>query len=283
MRIEREGNIIPVRRQAKLLGIARSTVYYEPVVDTYTLELMRLIDEEYTKAPFYGSRKITAVLRRKGYKVNRKRIQRLMRLMGIEAIYPRPNTSRADPDHKIYPYLLRDREITRANEVWGTDITYIRLRHGWLYLVAIMDWASRYVLSWELSTTLEVDFCIRALEKAFSLTFPEIFNSDQGSQFTSVDFIKKLQEKNIAISMDGRGRAMDNIFTERLWRSVKYEEVYLNDYQTVPEAKEEISRYLVFYNQERPHQSLDYRTPGEVYCGSRNYKNRPICNLTLAN
>jgi len=221
--------------------------------------------------------------RRKGYKVNRKRIQRLMRLMGIEAIYPKPNTSRADPNHKIYPYLLRDREITRVNEVWGTDITYIRLRHGWLYLVAIMDWASRYVLSWELSTTLEADFCIRALEKALSLTFPEMFNSDQGSQFTSLDFIKKLKEKSIAISMDGRGRAMDNIFTERLWRSVKYEEVYLNDYQTVREAKEGISRYLVFYNQERPHQSLDYRTPGEVYCDSRNYKNRPICNLTLAN
>jgi len=146
MRIERPGNIIPVGRQTKLLGVARSTVYYEPVVDTYTLELMRLIDEEYTKAPFYGSRKIKAVLRRKGYKVNRKRIQRLMRLMGIEAIYPRPNTSRADPNHKIYPYLLRDREITRVNEVWGTDITYIRLRHGWLYLVAIMDWVSRYVL-----------------------------------------------------------------------------------------------------------------------------------------
>ncbi len=283
MRIEREGNIIPVRRQAKLLGVARSTVYYEPVVDAYTLELMRLIDEEYTKTPFYGSRKITAVLRRKGYRLNRKRIQRLMRLMGIEAIYPKPNTSRADPNHKIYPYLLRDREITRVNEVWGTDITYIRLGHGWLYLVAIMDWVSRYVLSWELSTTLEVDFCIRALEKALSLTFPEIFNSDQGSQFTSVDFIKKLKEKNIAISMDGRGRAMDNIFTERLWRSVKYEEVYLNDYQTVREAKEGISRYLAFYNQERPHQSLDYRTPDEVYCGSRNYKNRPICNLTLAN
>jgi len=283
MCIERESSIIPVRRQAKLLGVARSTVYYEPVVDTYTLELMRLIDEEYTKAPFYGSRKITAVLRRKGYRLNRKRIQRLMRLMGIEAIYPKPNTSRADPNHKIYPYLLRDREITRVNEVWGTDITYIRLHHGWLYLVAIMDWLSRYVLSWELSTTLEVDFCIKALGKALSLTFPEIFNSDQGSQFTSVDFIRKLQERSIAISMDGRGRAMDNIFTERLWRSVKYEEVYLNDYQTVREAKEGISRYLAFYNQERPHQSLDYRTPGEVYYDSRNYKNRPICNLTLAN
>ena len=283
MLIERPGNIIPISRQAELLGIARSTVYYEPVVDTYTLELMRLIDEEYTKTPFYGSRKITAVLRRKGYKVNRKRVQRLMRLMGIEAIYPGPNTSRADPGHKIYPYLLRDRQITRVNEVWGTDITYIRMKHGWLYLVAIMDWMSRYILSWELSTTLEVDFCIRALEKAFSLAFPEIFNSDQGSQFTSVDFIKRLQERNIQVSMDGRGRAMDNVFTERLWRSVKYEEVYLHDYQTVQEAKEGISKYLGFYNQERPHQSLDYWTPAEVYYDSRNQKNIPICNLTLAN
>jgi len=205
-----------VIRQAELLGIARSTVYYEPVVDTSSLELMRLIDEEYTKAPFYGSRKITAVLRRRGYEVNRKRVQRLMRLMGIEAIYPGPNTSKPHPDYKIYPYFLRDRIITRVNEVWGTDITYIRLRHGWLYLVAIIDWVSRYVLSWELSITLEVDFCIRALEKALSLAFPDIFNSDQGSQFTSVDFIKKLEERSIQISMDGRGRAMDNIFTERL-------------------------------------------------------------------
>ena len=283
MRIERPGNIIPITRQAQLLGLARSTVYYEPTVDIYTLELMRLIDEEYTKAPFYCSRKIAAVLRRKGYEVNRKRVQRLMRLMGIEAIYSKPNTSRADPNHKIYPYLLRDRIITRVNEVWGTDITYIRLRHGWVYLVAIMDWVSRHVLSWELSTTLEVDFCIRALEKAFSLALPDIFNSDQGSQFTSVDFIKKLQERSIQISMDGRGRAMDNIFTERLWRSIKYEEVYLHDYQTVREAKEGISKYLAFYNQERPHQSLDYRTPAEVYYDSKNYKNRPICNLTLAN
>jgi len=215
--IERpEGNIIPISRQAELLGVARSTVYYEPVVDTYSLELMHQIDEEYTKTPFYGSRKITAVLKRRGYEVNRKRIQRLMRSMGIEAIYPGPNTSKPHPDHKIYPYLLRDRIITRVNEVWGIDITYIRLRHGWVYLVAIIDWVSRYVLSWELSITLEVDFCIRALEKAFSLTLPEIFNSDQGSQFTSVDFIKKLQEREIQISMDGRGRAMDNIFTERL-------------------------------------------------------------------
>jgi len=282
--IERpEGNIIPISRQAELLGVARSTVYYEPVVDTYSLELMHQIDEEYTKTPFYGSRKITAVLKRRGYEVNRKRIQRLMRSMGIEAIYPGPNTSKPHPDHKIYPYLLRDRIITRVNEVWGIDITYIRLRHGWVYLVAIIDWVSRYVLSWELSITLEVDFCIRALEKAFSLTLPEIFNSDQGSQFTSVDFIEKLKEKGIQVSMDGRGRAMDNIFTERLWRSVKYEEVYLHNYRTVGEAKQVINNYLGSYNQERPDQSLDYRTPAEVYYDSKNYKNRLSCNLTLGN
>lgn len=270
MRIDRESNTITVTRQAELLGIARSTVYYQPVLDTYSLELMHQIDKQYTKTPFYGSRRIAQALKRKGYPVNRKRVQRLMRLMGIEAIYPGPNTSRPHPGHKIYPYLLRGRQITQVNEVWGADITYIGLRHGWLYLVAIMDWMSRYVLSWELSTTLEVDFCIRALEKALSLAIPEIFNSDQGSQFTSVDFIKKLQQRGIQISMDGRGRAMDNVFTERLWRSIKYEEVYIKNYQTVREAKEGISKYMAFYNQERPHQSLDYRTPFEVYLGSDN-------------
>ena len=282
MRIDRGDNTIPVSRQAELLGIARSTVYYQPVLDAYALELMHQIDKQYTKTPFYGSRRIVAALRRKGYQVNRKRIQRLMRLMGIEAIYPGPNTSRAHPGHKIYPYLLRDRKITRVNEVWGADITYIGLSHGWLYLVAIMDWMSRYVLSWELSTTLETRFCIRALEKALSLVFPEIFNSDQGSQFTSVDFIKKLQEKGIQISMDGRGRAMDNIFTERLWRSVKYEEVYIKNYQTVREAKEGIGRYMLFYNEERPHQSLEYKTPAEVYWGRNNQKRTPSCSLTMA-
>ena len=265
MLIEHQNKMIPVKRQAELLGIARSTVYYEPRVDPYSLELMHLIDEVYTKTPFYGSRRIREILKRKGYFINRKRIQRLMRLMGIEAIYPKKNLSKPSPGCKIYPYLLRDRKITGVNEVWGTDITYIRMRHGWLYLVAIMDWVSRYVLSWGISTTLEVDFCIRALERALSIADPEIFNSDQGSQFTSVTFLKRLEERSIQISMDGRGRAMDNIFIERLWRSVKYEEVYINDYEAVPDAKEGINRYMNFYNQERPHQSLDYKTPAEVY------------------
>jgi len=262
--------MIPVKRQAQLLGIGRSTVYYQSRIDPYNLELMHLIDEQYTKTPFYGSRRMREALKRKGYFVNRKRIQRLMRLMGIEAIYPKKNLSKPSPGCKIYPYLLRDRKITRVNQAWGTDITYIRMRHGWLYLVAIMDWLSRYVLSWETSTTLEVDFCIQALEKALSIADPEIFNSDQGSQFTSVAFLKCLEERSIQISMNGKGRAMDNVFTERLWRSVKYEEVYINNYETVPDAKEEISRYMNFYNQERPHQSLDYKTPAEVYFGIDN-------------
>jgi len=281
--IEHQNKMIPVKRQAELLGIARSTVYYEPRVDPYNLELMHLIDEEYTKTPFYGSRRIREILKRKGYLINRKRIQRLMRLMGIEAIYPKPNLSKPYPGHKIYPYLLRNKTVDRVNQVWGIDITYIRMKHGWLYLVAIMDWVSRYVLSWELSTTLEIDFCIRALDKALSIATPKIFNSDQGSQFTSVAFLECLEQRSIQISMDGRGRAMDNVFTERLWRSVKYEEVYLHDYGTVSEAKQGIGNYIAFYNQERPHQSLNYKTPAEMYFDSNNQNKRPNCILNMAN
>lgn len=265
MLIERDDKQIPIVRQAELLGIARSTVYYKPVVDEYNLKLMHLIDEKFSKTPFYGSRRMREALRRKGYEINRKRVQRLMRLMGIEAIYPKRNLSRPCPGHKVYPYLLRNREISQVNEVWSTDITYIRMRYGWLYLVAIMDWMSRFVLSFKLSTTLEVDFCIQALERALEVGTPKIFNSDQGSQFTSLAFLKHLEERNIQISMDGRGRAMDNTFTERLWRSLKYEEVYINDYETVRDAKEGISRYMSFYNWERPHQSLGYRTPAKGY------------------
>ncbi|MEA3485926.1 MAG: IS3 family transposase, partial [Candidatus Aerophobetes bacterium] len=237
----------------------------------------------YTKTPFYGSRRMTEALKRKNHKVNRKRIQRLMRLMDIKTIYPRPNLSKPHPGHKIYPYLLKNLKINRVNQVWGTDITYIRLKHGWLYLVAIMDWMSRYVLSWELSIDLNVDFCIMALERALTIATPEIFNSDQGSQFTSLAFIEQLKQKNIQISMDGRGRAMDNIFNERLWRSVKYEEVYLKDYQNVYEAKQGIGDYMAFYDQERPHQSLDYKTPTEVYFDNDNQKRRLSCNLNMAN
>ena len=267
MLIERQSKMISLKRQAHLLGIGRSTVYYQPMLDPYNLELMHLIDEQYSKIPSYGSPIMREALRRKDCRLNRKRVQRLM---GIEAIYPKRNLSKPYPGCKIYPYLLRQRKITRVDEVWSADITYIRMRDGWLYLVAIMDWMSRYVLSWETSTTLEVDFCIRALEKALSIADPEIFNSDQGCQFTSVAFLKCLEQRNIQISMNGKGRVMDNVFTERLWRSVKYEEVYLNDYATVSEAKEGISRYMNFYNQERPHQSLDYKTPAEVYFGIDN-------------
>ena len=263
--IEKRNPVISITRQADLLGIARSTIYYKPIVDTYDLRLMHLIDEKYTQAPFYGSRRMTASLSRDGFKVNRKRVQRLMRLMGIEAIYPKPNLSRPHPGNKIYPYLLRGLHINHKNQVWGTDITYIRLNKGWLYLVAIMDWFSRYVLSWELSTTLEVDFCVNALERAFTIGVPEILNSDQGSQFTSLAFVNTLEKNHVQISMDGRGRAIDNIFTERLWRSVKYEEVYIKDYGNVSDARQGIGSYMIFYNHERPHQALNYKRPEELH------------------
>ena len=282
MLIDRKSKTIPIKRQAELLGIAQSTVYYQPIVDSYSLKLMHLIDEQYTKTPFYGSRRMREALKRKGCRVNRKRVQRLMRLIGIETIYPKRNLSRPHPGHKIYPYLLRNRVIGRVNQVWGADITYIRMKHGWLYLVAMMDWMSRYVLSWELSGEVDVDFCIMALERAFTVGTPEIFNSDQGSQFTSLDFIKQLKQKDIQISMDGRGKLADNIFNERLWRSVKYEEVYIKDYQNVPEAKQGINDYMTFYNQERPHQSLNYKTPAEVYFGSNSQRESLSCSLNMA-
>lgn len=270
MLIDREHEILSVSRQAELLDISRSSIYYVPVVDEYDCNLMRLIDEQYTKTPFYGSRRMTAILRREGHEVNRKRIQRLMRLMGLEAIYPKPNLSKGNPEHKKYPYLLKGVKIDRSNQVWAIDITYIRLFKGWAYLVAIMDWYSRYVVSWEVSVGLEVDFCIGALEKAFFQGLPEIFNSDQGAQFTSLEFTSRLEQNNILISMDGKGRAIDNIFTERLWRSLKYEEVYIRDYQNVREAKQGIGGYFNFYNNERLHQALGYKTPAEVYFDGRN-------------
>ena len=226
---------------------------------------MRQIDEQYTKTPFYGSRKMKAILKRNGHSVNRKHVQRLMRQMGLEAIYPKPRLSRSNQENKIYPYLLRDMVINRPDQVWAADITYIRLHRGFMYLIAIMDWWSRYVISWSLSTSLEVDFCLDALDKAMNMGCPEIFNTDQGSQFTSAVFAGMLKTQNIRISMDGRGRVFDNIFTERLWRSLKYEDVYIKDYQSVPEGREGINQYLNFYNHERPHQSHDYQTPAEVY------------------
>jgi putative transposase len=227
--------------------------------------LLRLLDEQYTRTPFYGSRKMTEWLRTEGFAVNRKRVSRLLATMGIEAVYPKPKGSQPGAGHKVFPYLLGGVKASRVNQVWSTDITYIRMAQGFLYLVAVMDWFSRYVLSWSLSLTLELDFCLEALRQALRRGRPEIFNSDQGSQFTSDKFTAELQARNIAISMDGRGRCMDNIFVERLWRSLKYEEVYLKDYTSVTEARTGIERYFRFYNQERLHQSLNYRTPAALY------------------
>jgi putative transposase len=226
---------------------------------------MRLIDEQFLKTPFYGSRRMTACLERTGETVNRKRVQRLMALMGLEALFPRPRTTTTASDARVYPYLLRDRVLTHANEVWSSDITYIPMRHGFMFLTAVIDWFSRYVLSWRLSNTLEGRFCLEALDEALSMGRPEIFNTDQGSQFTARDYTSRLEEAGIAVSRDGRGRALDNVFVERLWRSVKYEDIYIKDYERVPELESGLRSYFWFYDEERPHQSLDYRTPGEVY------------------
>lgn len=259
---------IPVYRQCQLLGLNRSSLYYQPKGEAkYNEHLMKLIDEQYVKTPFYGIDKMTEWLRRQNHQVNHKRIRRLMRQMGLEAVYPhrKRHLSQPDKEHRIYPYLLKDIEVNRADQVWSADITYIRMYRGWLYLVAVMDWFSRYVLSWEVSITLESDFCVSALKAALCFGKPDIFNTDQGSQFTSTDFTKVLLDANVQISMDGKGRVFDNIFSERLWRTVKVEEVYLRDYQTVAEATYSLGRYFEFYNVQRLHQALGYRTPAEVH------------------
>lgn len=264
--IDKENKSLSTREQCKLLEISRSTVYYREVEpDGYELELMRLIDKQYIKTPFYGSRRMTEWLKSEGHRVNRKRIQRLMRTMGIEAIYPKRSTSRPAPGHKIYPYLLKGLKINRPGQVWASDVTYIPMARGFLYLVAIIDWYSRYVLSWRLSNTLDTDFCVEALTDALQQGTPEIFNTDQGSQFTSDAFTKPLLERNIRISMDGRGRWMDNVFVERLWRSLKYEEVYLHAYEDGHQAMSSIGYWINFYNNERPHQALSYKTPAVVH------------------
>jgi putative transposase len=264
--IDREHPELSLVRQCSLLRVSRSSLYYQPApASAEDLKLMALLDRQYLKTPFYGSRKMTAWLRAQGYRVNRKRVRRLMQTMGLQAIYRRPNTSKPTPGHQVYPYLLKGLEINRANQVWTADITYLPMARGFLYLVAIMDWHSRYVLAWRLSNTMEVNFCLEALEEALSKGSPEIFNTDQGSQFTSDAFIGMLLGQGIQVSMDGKGRYTDNIFVERLWRSIKYEEVYLKAYQNGTEAKAGIGSYLEFYNGERPHQALGYRTPGEVF------------------
>jgi putative transposase len=262
--------MIPVYRQCDLLGLPRSTYYYESERDDrYNQRLMNLIDEQFTRTPFYGVDKMTAWLRRTDHEVNPKRVRRLMRLMGLEAIYPKPKLSLGNQAHKKYPYLLRELVIDHPDQAWCADITYIRMLHGFVYLMAVMDWYSRFVLAWEISTTLDSAFCLSALEQALLLSKPDIFNTDQGVQFTSIDFTGRLEKENIRISMDGRGRFIDNIFVERLWRSVKYEEVYIHDYETVSDARKGLSRYFLFYNMERLHESLGYKTPYEVYVKER--------------
>jgi putative transposase len=256
---------LSVRRQCEIIGLARSSWYYEPGSESAeNLALMRQIDKQYLKTPFYGSRKMAFT-----FNINRKHAQRLMALMGLAAIYQRPRTTIRDVSHKVYPYLLRNVPILRPDHVWSTDITYVPVRSGYVYLVAVIDWFSRRVLSWRLSNSLEGRFCLEALDEALSGGRPEIFNTDQGVQFTSLAFTGRLEQSGVAVSMDGRGRALDNVFVERLWRSVKYENVYLNDYETPREAESGLADYFEYYNHQRPHQALDYRTPAAVYAGPR--------------
>lgn len=260
---------LSVKRQCELIGISRSSYYRKESSESKeNLKLMRLIDEEYTRHPFYGTRKIRDYLRRQGYRVNRKRVQRLMRLMGLSSIAPRKRTTTICKDHKIYPYLLRNLNIDHCDHVWCSDITYIRLKQGFAYLTVVMDWYSRYVLSWEISITMDESFCVSALERALRIHgSPEIFNTDQGSQYTGNAFTGILKSHGIKISMDSKGRAMDNIMVERLWRTLKYEDIYIKDYETVEELIAGLRDYFLFYNNERPHQTFSGKTPAEVYWG----------------
>jgi putative transposase len=267
--VDRADPDLSVAAQCRLLKVARSTLYYQPApVDADDLALMRRMDELYTKWPFYGSRRMVAALRQDGWIVNRKRVRRLMRMMGLEAIYQKPNTSKGHPDHKVYPYLLRGLSIDRPNQVWCADITYIPMAKGFVYLVAVMDWYSRRVLAWRMSITMESGFCVEALQEAVARHGqPEIFNTDQGVQFTSAGFLDELESHGIRVSMDGKGRFLDNIFIERLWRSLKYEDVFIKAYGSVAEARQGIGGWFSFYNEERLHQALDYRTPCAVFDG----------------
>lgn len=264
--VERKNPVLSISRQAELLTLPRSSIYYAPKVNGEEWKLLHALDQVYTKYPFYGSRRLKfALFDEYGIRINRKCVQRLMRLLGIQAIYPKPRTTIPAAGHKIYPYLLKNLEIIRPNHVWSTDITYIPLEKGFCYLTVILDWFSRYVLSWELSQTMETEFCSRALTSALGKGTPQIHNSDQGSQFTSHEYTGILETNNIQISMDGRGRCLDNIFTERLWRSVKYEDIYLKHYRTMEETFTGLENYFPFYNNKRRHQSLGYKTPTEIY------------------
>ena len=269
--IERRGLLepaaeLPIVTQAELLGVSRSSLYYQPAPPSpEEVAIKHRIDELYTEYPFYGSRRIAAAMRREGMPINRKAVQRHMREMGIAAIYPGPNTSKRRLEHQVYPYLLRGLKVSYPDHVWGVDITYVRMQTAWMYLVAVLDWYSRYVVSWELDQTLGLRFVLEAMGRALSGAQPSICNSDQGSHFTSPQYVALLEGSEAKISMDGRGRALDNVFTERLWRSVKYEEVYIRGYENPRGARQGLSRYFEYYNHERPHQALGYRTPAEVY------------------
>jgi len=282
--IEKDSQQITLKRQAQLLDISRSCLYYQPKENEQNIVIMSLIDQIYTKYPFFGSRTIRKWLRiYHQITIGREKAQRLMRLMGLEAIYPKKRTSFANKENKVYPYLLRGLTIDRPNQVWSTDITYVRLERGWAYLIAIMDWYSRYVIDWQLSENLEIDFCLQTLNRALNKNKPEIFNSDQDVRFTSSRFTGILEEKQVKISMDSRGRYLDNIFTERLWRTVKYQNIYLKHYQNIKEAEEGLTEYFDFYNNERPHSSLNDLTPAQVYFESQSKVGQPILMPCLEN
>ena len=269
--VDRERPSLSTVRQCALLGVARSSLYYRPrEASGENLALMQSMDRQRLDTPFYGSRRMKVWLAREGRCVSRKRVRRLMRIMGLRAIYRSPRASRPAPEHRVYPHLLRNARVTRPNQAWAADITYLPMARGFLYLVAVMDWHSRCVVAWRLSNTLEADFCVDALKETLGQGQPEVFNTDQGSQFTSLEFTQALQEHGVKISMDGKGRYADNIFVERLWRTVKYEEVYLKAYANATEARRELSAYFRFYNDQRPHQALGYRTPAEVFHEARN-------------
>lgn len=272
--IDNQDPVFSIREQCALLDLNRSMYYYTPAQESPdNLQLMRLLDAQYLRTPFYGYRRMTVYLEHAGYVVNHKRVQRLLKVMGLQTIYPRPRTTLSAPGRRIYPYLLRGLAITCPNQVWSADITYVPLTQGFMYLVVVIDWYSRYVLAWRLSNTLDGHFCLEALDEALTLGTPDIFNTDQGAQFTAEAFTTRLQEAGIRVSMDGRGRALDNVFVERLWRSVKYEDIYIHDYATVQALEQGLGRYFPFYNHERPHQSLDYAVPVNVHYG----KVSPLC------
>jgi putative transposase len=281
--VDRRDPVVSVRTQAALLGLARSGLYYRPVTPRAAeVAIKHRVDELYTAHPYYGSRRLAAQLRREGLPVNRKAVQRHMREMGIAGIAPGPLTSTPTPEHRVYPYLLRGVTARYPNHVWGVDITYVKTQGSWLYLVAVLDWYSRYIVAWELSPTLELPFVLAAAERALTQATPTIWNSDQGSQFTSQEYLALLTTAEVRISMDGRGRAMDNIFTERLWRTIKYEEVYLHSYESPREARQALSAYIGFYNTERLHQALDYRPPAELYFPPTPTRTSPAPGLIVA-